>query len=296
MFPVFASNPLLDLSAEILSGGLAYLLKVLKFTAIQLGVLLGPSFIFGFVMQFVGERLMRNSYHNMGRAGLFLTAPGTALHELSHAGFALLFGHKVLEVKLFEITPEHLGYIRHSFNPNSLFQKIGNFFVGTGPVWGCTLAIFVLSLIFLDSEKIETIFTPYGADTLSWNSLVRYITDAFLGGWKLFANLFSVETLKNPLLWPYLYLTFVAGTGFRLSPPDLQGARHGFASIVFVFAAFNLCTAWLGDFSLSALTLFLNYAHGYCALLAFVFIFCLFLLLISHVVFSLIARFRKPKF
>lgn len=281
---------------DILSGGIAYVLAVLKFSAIQLAVLLGPSFMFGFIMQFVGNRLMCNSYHNMGKIGLFITAPGTALHELSHAGFALLFGHKVHEVKFFEITDSHLGYVRHSFNPNSLFQKIGNFFVGTGPVWGCTIAIFTLSLVFLKTGKINTLFTPYNADSLSWNSVTLYFADATAIGWELFADLFSIETLKNPWFLPYIYLTFVVGTGFRLSPPDLQGARYGFSFILLLLLSFNLFTAWLGNLSMDAIILVFNYAHGYCALLVFVFLVCAFLLLISHLVFSFIRQFRKPKF
>lgn len=292
---IASASPLADAGALVVN----YALRVLWMTAAQLGLLLGPSLLFGVVMQFVGARLMRNSYWNMGRLGYYVTAPGTALHELSHAGFALLFGHRVLEVKLFEIADDHLGYIRHSWDRDSLFQRVGNFFVGTGPVWGCTAAIVGLSLAFLDTERVlgaDGIFAPHEADFSSFETTARYAADAFVAGTKLFASMFTLETLKSPWLWLYLYLTFTAGTGFRLSPPDLEGARAGGGLIVTLFLVFNLATAWMGDFSLELVGSLMRYAHGYCALLVFVFILCIFLSLLSHIAFTCISRFRKPKF
>jgi hypothetical protein len=72
------------------------------------------------------------------------------IHELSHALFCIIFGHKIQEMKLF--SPENdgtLGYVNHSYNPKNPYQQIGNFFIGTGPIWGGVLLLYVASYFLL---------------------------------------------------------------------------------------------------------------------------------------------------
>lgn len=63
-------------------------------------------------------------------------AIGVPAHELGHAFMCVLFGHRVTAINLF--SPEGpsgvLGYVSHSWNTRSPYQRIGCFFIGIAPL------------------------------------------------------------------------------------------------------------------------------------------------------------------
>lgn len=87
-----------------------------------------------------------------GWKGIMLTAwIGTPIHELGHLLMCYLFKHQVSEFKLFDRKAKDgiLGYVNHGWNPKSLYQNIGNFFIGTGPIFSGTAALILGMYIFL---------------------------------------------------------------------------------------------------------------------------------------------------
>ena len=112
-----------------------YLLDALKYSALILLYGVVPWLLLALVMQFISNSL-RRSLANIFGVSLYilLTAPGVAVHELGHALFCIIFRHKIEDMKLF--SPEEdgtLGYVSHTYNTKSIYQRIGNFFIGTGP-------------------------------------------------------------------------------------------------------------------------------------------------------------------
>lgn len=87
-----------------------------------------------------------------------LMAPGIIIHELSHLIFALIFGHKITSVKLFQLPDENgtRGYVNSSYN-DSLYQKLGNCYVSIAP------AIVITSIVSYDIYYLyHTLFvTPH---------------------------------------------------------------------------------------------------------------------------------------
>ena len=61
---------------------------------------------------------------------------GTAVHELGHAAMCLLFRHRIEEMRLLDpsLSRSALGYVVHSWDRRSLWQRAGNLFVGVAPV------------------------------------------------------------------------------------------------------------------------------------------------------------------
>ncbi|MBQ8310380.1 MAG: hypothetical protein IJX80_05135 [Clostridia bacterium] len=87
---------------------------------------------------------------------------GTPVHELGHAIMCVIFMHKITEMRLL-LPPGHpsgtLGYVSHSFHPKNLWARLGNLFIGVGPIFsGLGVMILMLVLCFPNqwSAYVET--------------------------------------------------------------------------------------------------------------------------------------------
>ncbi|MDR3242026.1 MAG: hypothetical protein LBT37_07625 [Lactobacillaceae bacterium] len=138
--------------------------------------------------------IMRQTTSKLG-GKVYLAWLGIIIHELSHAGVALIFGHKIQKISLLQHADGNgtLGYVQHTWNPKSLYQRMGNFFIGIAPIFGI------------------------GAS-------------AYLVTWLLWPTLLQGDFhLPSPwwlaLIWAYLFLTLLFG--IDLSSADWQGAQSG---------------------------------------------------------------------
>ena len=118
---------------KYLSQILSYLNHVFQATFSQLFILFGPLLILALFLNLSASLNARLSVRFWGR-NLFLYGfgwLGCSVHELSHAFFALIFGHKINEIELFKPNSdgESLGHVSHSYNKRSIYQKTGNFFI-----------------------------------------------------------------------------------------------------------------------------------------------------------------------
>ncbi|HSO87315.1 MAG TPA: M50 family metallopeptidase [Draconibacterium sp.] len=80
-----------------------YILNAGIATLTQLLVLLGPLIILALIMNFIARKNENLSYKVLGQK-IYLYVfgwLGTSVHELGHAIFAIIFAHKVSEIKLF---------------------------------------------------------------------------------------------------------------------------------------------------------------------------------------------------
>src|SRR5690606_23839416 len=114
--------------------------------------LVGPIVLLAFIMNFISRKNESLGYKVMGQ-NVYLYGfawLGTSIHELGHAIFAILFAHKISEIKLF--TPgsgKSLGHLKHSYTKGNPYQTLGNFFIGLGPILlGSFLLLVVTWLLF----------------------------------------------------------------------------------------------------------------------------------------------------
>jgi len=80
---------------------------------------------------------------------------GVIIHELGHAIFAYLFGHKVTHVQLLNLNYRQsgaLGSVDHRWNDRNVYQMLGNFFIGLAPYYMCSLALFLLQKYLLNAQ------------------------------------------------------------------------------------------------------------------------------------------------
>jgi hypothetical protein len=235
---------------------LFYFGQALVVSAEQLLLLFGPLLLIAAAMHFLAVTIRARAARLMGeKLHIWLTAPGTVVHELGHALFCVLFGHTIRDISLFRPRKDGvLGYVKHSWNRNNLYQNIGNFFIGTGPIWLGSALIVLISFALFGAELWHPLraMQMVPTDFVTWRGQLR------LGGefWQALLTIF--QQIHNTGLyhdWRFylgLYLLFCIGSHVTLSPADLQGAGSGLVTLALLVFVFNLSTLWLGNFALTA--------------------------------------------
>lgn len=262
-----------------------YLLNVLLSTYNQLFVLFGPLLILVVLLNFSASFTARMSVRFWGR-DLFLYGfgwLGCSVHEMSHAFFAIIFGHKVTEIALFKPNSngESLGHVSHSYNKKNIYHKIGNFFIGISPLLFGGVVLFLITwflfgfnIISLSSFRITSHdFTSFlllkQLAASIWHSLLSYFTVVFTGS--------AAIWWKSALL---VYVLYSTGSSMTLSKSDVGSAISGFLWFIVFFLLFNLLTLWIGNFVSVFLARIVGYISG--------FYFILILLLMANLLFLLV--------
>jgi hypothetical protein len=239
---------------------LSYLWAATLASLIQVGIFLFPGLVLAFIMNYESGFVQRRTLLAMGKGwylGLFGWL-GTIIHELGHAIFCLIFRHKITAMKLFDPDPETgtLGYVEHSYNSASIYQLVGNFFIGIGPIILGTAIIYLLSYLLLGLNPFELAnnFNITSSQIISWEALIQILQILWTSSTSLLWEVFSWHNLSTWQLYAFIYLVFAIGSSIRLSPPDIKGALKGFSVILILIFIFNLATVWAGDFTSNIVT------------------------------------------
>lgn len=209
--------------------------------------LFGLLFIFGLILYLLA-RFTRTTYVKVTGSTLdvFVTGwIGTPIHELGHAILCLIFRHKVTEIKLYSPNNNDgtLGYVNHTYDSKSIYQKVGNFFIGIGPI---LLGAFVIYwLFYFLVPNSQNVFASLNTQS---KVLIKGIHGEFNGIWEslynsvliTFNTLFSKENFSNYKFWIFLYIAFCISSHMELSPADLKGAWRGLLTIILLFLIINL--------------------------------------------------------
>lgn len=202
-----------------------------------------------------------------GWKGVYITAwIGTPVHEFSHALFCIVFGHKIQEVAFFKPDKASgvLGYVSHNYNTKSIYQSVGNFFIGIAPLLIGSLILFLL---------FDTFFPDQAAKTMKSNIDINNLNASFTAVFKEFyagivAN-FSVlrSTLLKPGLLSIAILYLMTSISAHIAPShvDLKNALPGFGLLIGLIFIFNLVSGFLNfnpGLLLSHITTFLGKLHS----------------------------------
>lgn len=179
------------------------------------------------------------------RAEIYITAwVGTPVHELGHTVFCILFLHKIRKVTLFNPNSKDgtLGAVEHSYNPRNVYQRIGNFFIGAGPLFFGSLVIFLLSRWLLPRGIWFQQFADpdsflSGADASKWYLSFVHI---FHQIGNVLNMLFSTANAGTWQFWLFLYLSLAISSHMELSPPDIKQMWSGLFVILLLIFMFNM--------------------------------------------------------
>ncbi|RDY24322.1 hypothetical protein CHF27_004360 [Romboutsia maritimum] len=254
----------------------------LFFTIYTIGIFI----IFGVIYRFIEKK---NSFYIQSVFGfngiLFTGIIGTPLHELGHYIMCLIFNHKVTRVELFRPSACKidgvLGFVSHSYNKNSLYQQIGNFFIGIAPLIFGSLTL-ILSFKILLPDMFLTLNIYKSINLINQNNVEVFFTYLYKTLLLLSNELFNFSNLLNFKFWIFLFLSSSITTHMSLSKKDLQNSISGIVSIFLV--SFGLCIVsdLLNINLLSFQSFLLKYNLYLASILILGLLFALITLLISY--------------
>jgi|GEM_PF-1669712 len=194
-----------------------------------------PLLLPAFVMQMAASLLEKQAVRTLGaRPYLFLFAwLGTAVHELGHAFFHLIFGHRITQVKLFTLDPqsETLGYVRFEFQPGKLRHRIGLFFAAMGPILAGT-ALILLAAHLLTPGNSPGVTGASAPALLQLGGLANWLAALPGAAWELGRHMLAWVLQGGWRGALFVWLAFSVGSSVTLSPADLRLAARGSISLI----------------------------------------------------------------
>ena len=214
----------------------------LKQVGIQIIVIFGLFFVLGYIISKLQEYTSENYQRAFGWRGIKWTAwLGTPVHEFGHIFFAKIFRHRLDRVSLYapnQITGQ-LGEVQHSYNRRSVYQRLGNFFIGAGPM---IFGVIVLALLFY-------FLHPQGRLILSDAGRTSVLDLE-----KIFKAIFNPAVFHYYRFWVFIYLSFAVASHLAPSKQDRKNMWGGFVWLIFLLLIFN-GPAFLFRFDLTAFIL-----------------------------------------
>lgn len=224
---------------------MTFIIELLIRTCIETVYLTGIIILIGLLLGVLRNNSIVNFQRSFGIKSLMVTGfIGVPIHELSHAIFALLFAHKITKIKLLQKPDENgvMGYVQHSYNQNSIYQQVGNFFIGIAPILGGVLSIIALMRFIIPqayNRFINILIRSLHVTVLN-RSIAKEIMNSYLG---LIKVIFSLKNFENPYFYIFLFISICISSHISLSYADIKGASRGLwviFMILFILNTLNL--------------------------------------------------------
>ena len=236
-------------------GFIAYISLGIKLFCIQCLILFIPIFALALAINFFSGCIEAcTAKSSMGKWFYYAQAPGTALHELGHAFFAVIFGYTITEFVPFVLNPKEgfAGRVSYQYSKDkeaSPLFYIASFFIGVAPIILGSIAIIFLTYLFWGNEIKKIIsLSPIQMDIHSLAGLENYFVAVIKNAYLIFTSLFFSSKVINPLTWLYFFLVYTIGSSITLSKQDCNiKAIWGLVEILLGLCMVNLIFSFLGD-------------------------------------------------
>lgn len=269
-----------------------YLKLVLLLTARQFIFLFALLLILSFLMQLVNVRFLRQTNKLFGSRlyGWLFGWISIPVHELGHAIFAVIFGHKITRLVLFESKSRggQGGYMQHKWEGGNLWHRVGNLFISLGPIILGSLVVWLLSrlLLGISFSSVEILDVEAGISS-QLLSIPGFILSGMSNTVLILGSIFGHITWKTLL---FLYLSFALGSNICLSEMDTRNLKPAIWVVLALMLGFNLLTAWLGDFSLGLLDHLETGLTAFYGIMIYVMLLNLVFLLVTYLLNRLLGR------
>ncbi len=219
-----------------------FLLNLIIRTTVLTIYLTGMIILVGFILGLLRDQSMRNFQRSFGWKAVAITAIiGVPIHEMSHAIFCLVFGHKIKKIVLLQKRDENgvLGFVSHGYNPNSVYQQAGNFFIGIAPIFGGISVIIALMHIIIPKTYNE--FINISLNNLNITQISKGSAQLILNSYMdLIKTIFSLNNFASPYFILFLFLAICISSHISLSSADIKGASKGLIIIFLLILGINV--------------------------------------------------------
>lgn len=210
----------------------------------MIAIFLAPFVAFALVIHWFESITQRRLAERFGWHVVLWTGwLGAPVHELSHALMCLLFRHRVDEIALFEPDQEsgRLGYVRHSWRPESWFEEVGNLFIGMAPLLGGSIILAVLLWMFYPHAASAGIdAAKAGGDSGLLIEQTWRVATSIAG------QILTMQNMGTTRFWIFLYLVLCVGSHMAPSGSDYRGASRGVLLAGGLLLGSTLLLAFLG--------------------------------------------------
>lgn len=190
-------------------------------------IFMAITFGFGLIYIYVGRINDKYVQKNFGWKGFCVFgAIGVPFHEMSHLITALLFFHRIEDVKLFRPVAGKadgcLGYVKHSYR-KTIYRTAGNVIIGAAPmIAGAAFIYFVVSKMFPDTfiDVIEEVNNGTSVKDIAINaavSLKNFFNPSNLASWKFYVCVIAIVFI---------------GCHMNMSWADVKGAWAGATALI----------------------------------------------------------------
>lgn len=220
---------------------MTFIIELFIRTCIETVYLTGMVILIGLLLGVLRNNSIRNFQRSFGSKALMVTGfIGVPIHELSHAIFALLFGHKITRIKLLQKPDEKgvMGYVQHSYNQGSIYQQAGNFFIGIAPIFGGAFSIIALIKFIIPqayNSFINILVKSLHVAVLNKNAIEEIINSYS----ELVKVIFSFKNFQNPYFYVFLFIAICISSHISLSSADIKGASRGLWVIFLILLVLN---------------------------------------------------------
>ncbi len=229
---------------------------------------LGVIVVFGLLIALCRKAFCKIA-ENMGTKVLLVTGIiGTPIHELSHALMCILFGHKIIDLKLYQPNSQDktLGYVNHTYNPKNLYHQIGNFFIGIAPIiCGSTVLLLLMRLLVpsVYSEVMQELkfISLLSTDLMDASTYLGYF-DLF---WEIISIIFDFTAAGSILWWIFIIISLMIASHMELSPADIKGGLKGFLFIAIILLITDIILYFVSFETLESVTTIMTSSALYIA-------------------------------
>lgn len=249
-------------------------------------LMVGSWSLLGLLMDKIESLNNKYILYTWGKAGIIITGViGTIIHELGHLLMCLLFRHRVIEVKLFKpfssLSDGVLGYVSHSYNKNSIYQQIGNFFIGIAPLVMGTITIF-MSFRFLLPQSYSSFIISLNLVSIEEKTAFEFISLIVVNLTSLLNTIFNISNIQTVNFWIFILLMYCISTHMSLSSADLKNSFVGLMSIFFLCLGISIVSIVIGYDITQLYSLLIQYNIGVVAFLSMGTLFSTVTLLLSY--------------